>query len=146
MDAECKRLPFPFLIVKDIIQSSMSLQFYRQPRSNSVFRIQPELKIQVLIGLLLSAISALTILVFYSDIQPEVPLFYSLTRPEEQVVAKQWLFFIPAFSAVILFLHAIWANALSREDMDSAKIFIWSTVGIIGMLLLGLMRILFIIM
>gem|GEM_PF-426688 len=87
----------------------------------------------------------LLVLVMYFKVQPQVPLFYSLARPAEQLAAKEWLFIIPAISGTISFTHLLLINSFLEYDRMILKLFSWSTVGLQVIITLGLLRILFII-
>ena len=81
----------------------------------------------------------------YFKIQPQVPLFYSLARPAEQLASKEWLFVIPAISGAISFIHLILLNSYLEYDRMILKLFSWSTVALQLVISLGLLRILYII-
>ncbi len=88
---------------------------------------------------------SLLVLVMYFKIQPQVPLFYSLARPAEQLASKEWLFVIPAISGAISFIHLILLNSYLEYDRMILKLFSWSTVALQLVISLGLLRILYII-
>lgn len=84
-------------------------------------------------------------LVMYFRLQPQVPLFYSLARPAQHLVAKEWLFLLPGISFAISFLHLSIARLAKKTNSLLLKIFAWTTAGIGFILGLSLLRIILII-
>lgn len=78
-------------------------------------------------------------------LQPEVPLFYSLLEPEQQLASKYMLLLIPAISVSINLLHSTLLYFFSYLDELIRSIFIWSTTVMQVLLSLALLRIIFII-
>ena len=114
-------------------------------RENEPFQAPKELKLPLLLCLLAVGISGLITVTTYSSTQPQVPLFYSLSNPDQQLVPKQWLFFFPILSALILILHRIFIYFLRKQDEKITKMFTWITLFLLCFLNFGLLRILFVI-
>lgn len=62
----------------------------------------------------------------YGRLQPVIPMFYSLTRPEEQLVPKQWTLVFPVFALAILFIHIPIQSYLQKKDSFDAGLFSWA--------------------
>lgn len=111
----------------------------------SRFKIPKYLHTPVLISFLFSSSMMLGILLVYFDLQPEVPLFYSLPRPAQHLVAKKWLFLLPGISFVISFVHLAIIQISLLANKQLLKIFVWTTTTIQFILALSLLRIITII-
>lgn len=81
----------------------------------------------------------------YFGLQPQIPLFYSLPRPIQHLVSKEWLFLLPSISFMISFLHLSIAQLSQKRNLLLLKIFAWTTTGIQIILLLALLRIIIIV-
>src|SRR5687768_781612 len=88
---------------------------------------------------------SLMVLVSYFQVQPQVPLFYSLARPAQHLAAKEWLFLIPALSGAISFIHLLLINTFHEYDRTLITLFSWTTVAVQVVLSLALLRVLLII-
>lgn len=111
----------------------------------SRFGIPQPLRTPFLFSFLISFSLALITLVMYFRLQPQVPLFYSLPRSTQHLVAKEWLFLLPSISWIISFIHLIIAKSAQKADLLLLKIFTWTTVGMQFLLSLSLLRIIIII-
>ena len=107
--------------------------------------IPTPIKAPVLLCFLATLVAALTIITLYFDMQPVVPMFYTLTDPREYLVAKEWLFVYPALSITITFIHLIILNRLNFYNRLLMQLFAWSTVCIQALLIISLLRIVMII-
>ncbi len=121
----------------------MALVSFRQ--EVQPFQAPQELKTPLLLCLLIVALSGLITVTTYSRTQPEIPLFYSLAQPEQQLVNKQWLFLFPIVSAAILVIHRISIQFLRKHDEKLTKIFTWMTLFLLAVLNFALVRILYVI-
>lgn len=97
------------------------------------------------ISLLISATSFLGVLIFYFNLQPQVPLFYSLARKSQYLAAKGWLFLFPALSLLITLVHFSILKMIHTADPLLIKLFTWITVGMQVLLGIALLRIILII-
>lgn len=118
--------------------------FFRHIMS-SHFKIPRYLKTPFLVSFLTTTAMLLAMVVFFSRIQPQVPLFYSLARTSQHLTSKNWLFLLPALSLLISLSHFIIAKMIRHRDQLLMKLFAWTTVGIQLVLGLALFRILIII-
>ncbi|HEX9817357.1 MAG TPA: hypothetical protein VGA89_00455 [Patescibacteria group bacterium] len=80
--------------------------------------------------LLTIAMTALTG-IFYSFLQPEIPLFYTLAQPREQLVHKAWIFFFPVFAWTVSLGHFILIKSMAHLAEGVRKTFSWTTLGLI---------------
>ena len=94
-----------------------------------------------LISLLISFSSILGLLTVYFILQPQVPLYYSLARPEQFLVPKSRLFVFPGLSLLINALHLFSIKFLQHYEQVLVEIFAWITVAIQIFLVLALIRI-----
>jgi hypothetical protein len=88
---------------------------------------------------------ALMTSVLYFRLQPVVPLFYSLPRESQHLVAKEWLFIFPAISMFITILHGSILTTSQNSEALLLRLFAWTTVSIQIVLFLALLRIVLII-
>jgi hypothetical protein len=102
-------------------------------------------KTPFLISYLSSISSILIALVFFFTLQPMIPLFYSLASPQAQLVGKEWLVLFPAISFGISFIHTLIVQFIYHEEALLAQLFAWTTVIVQLLLMLGLLRIIFIV-
>ncbi|MDQ3008226.1 MAG: hypothetical protein M3Q81_01370 [bacterium] len=110
----------------------------------ALFKVPRFAKTPFLLSFLASVSVALVVLVYYFRIQPEIPLLYSLARPSQHLVAKEWLFLFPILSLLISVSHLIIINTARTYNKLMLSLFCWMTVVIQIMLCLSLARILII--
>lgn len=122
----------------------MALVTFRH-QSTQPFEAPRELKTPLLLCLLMIGISGLITAMAYSWIQFEVPLFYSLSQPEQQLAPRQWIFLFPIASAIMVILNRIFIHFLRKYDHQVTKIYTWMTVFLIFLLNFALIRILYVI-
>lgn len=97
------------------------------------------------ISLSLSFLVTLLSIIFFTQIQPEIPLFYSLPRSSQQLVHKAWIFFFPAFSFFISLLHFSVVTFSQHLKNRLKKLFFWTTVIMQLILFLVFIRVIYII-
>ncbi|OGJ37864.1 MAG: hypothetical protein A2383_02125 [Candidatus Pacebacteria bacterium RIFOXYB1_FULL_39_46] len=103
-------------------------------------RTNPEIRTfrtAFLLTILLTAITG----IFFSFLQPVIPLFYTLAQPEKQFVHKAWIFFFPLLAWLITLGHFSLIKIMSNLDETIKQIFSWTTVGIIIIIGLLLVRV-----
>ena len=101
-------------------------------------------KAQFFISYICTVFTTLILLAVFTRIQPEVPLYYSLARPAQQLAPKEWLLLIPAISAFMSVTHLVIVNIFSDYDPMIIRLFSWTTVILQLTLSLALLRILII--
>ncbi len=113
----------------------------KRSKPDSKTRLSLPLKISMIITLVMLVETAL----FYSRLQPEIPLFYSLADPEQQLAHKPWIFILPAISLLINSLHLILIRVFNQLEELVLNLFTWSTVVLQIILLMTLTRLISII-
>lgn len=78
----------------------------------------------------------------YGKLQPVIPMFYSLTNTEDQLVSKQFVFIFPILAILILFIHIPLQSYLQKHDMFDSVVFSWSTTIVEILLVIAYTRIL----
>jgi hypothetical protein len=121
------------------IPSVEQLENLRPVRPDPVMRT---LRTAVLLTIALTA----TVGIFYSFLQPKIPLFYTLAQPENQLVHKAWIFFFPAFAWIISVGHFILIKSLTNLTEGVRRIFSWVTLGLVIMIGLLLVRIILLVL
>ena len=110
-------------------------------KKHNRLRLSKETKLPFLLALLMASISTFTTLITYPSLQPELPLFYSLALPEQQLIAKEFIFLLPAVTFGIFFFHLISCQILYGIDRTFMKLMSWLTVIFESLLLFSLIRI-----
>jgi hypothetical protein len=90
---------------------------------------------------LLTLAMILAVLVLYFRIQPQIPLFYSLAQPAQQLVAKEWLWLFPVTAVSITAVHLAVVQTYRNYNLLLIQLFSWTTVMILVLLGLALVRI-----
>lgn len=102
--------------------------------------VQP-LKVAFLLCFLLT----LTAGVSFPFLQPVIPLFYSLAQADKQLVPKIWIFFFPVFAWLVLALNTFLLRLFQQVEINMQKIFAWTTMGVITITGILLVRVITII-
>lgn len=84
------------------------------------------------VAFLLSFLITLTAGISFPFLQPVIPLFYSLTQADKQLVAKIWIFFFPAFAWLTLIINSLLLKFFQQVEINMQKTFAWTTVGVIA--------------
>lgn len=82
--------------------------------------------------------------IYFTLSAPQLPLFYSLAIPSQQVVSKSWLFVLPGLSLVLTLTHTLIMQFLSKYNRLIQSMFGWSGIVVQVLLLLALLRIIII--
>lgn len=88
------------------------------------WKMTPQIRIPFILGFLSLASTTLFLLLFYSSIQPVLPLFSSLSQEAAQLAPKQTVLIILMISLVVLLAEGFVAQFLSRE-VQTLRIFAW---------------------
>ena len=83
----------------------------------------------------------LAVLVLYFRIQPQIPLFYSLAQPAQQLAPKEWLWLFPVISVLITAIHLGVVQTYKNYNVLLIQLLSWTTVMIQLLLGLALLRI-----
>lgn len=76
--------------------------------------------------------------------QPEIPLFYSLPRLDQQLAPKIWIFLFPIMSLLVNGVHAVLIGLESQRESLLLVLFARITLILQIMLLLAVLRIVYI--
>lgn len=105
------------------------------------FHRDATIKNSYLISLALIFLSFLILVIFYFQLPPHVPLFYSQVRGETQLAAKGYLFLLPIFSLIMLLLH-FWVSRVNfNSDRMLSKITASTSAFITFLLFIALVHI-----
>jgi hypothetical protein len=75
-------------------------------------------------------------LILYRNLQPSLPLFYTLPSPEASLASKEWLAIIPGISIIINSVHWILAKQLKlRLNQPTVWRLFWQMTTMIQILL-----------
>ena len=88
-------------------------------------------------SLLMTALAGVS----YPFLQPVIPLFYSLSQPADQLAAKIWIFLLPILAWLITIMHFSILRGMKNLEGNIEKIFCWTTVGLVGITGLLLVRV-----
>lgn len=91
---------------------------------------------------LLLTISIISILEYFL-LPPQIPLWYSLSRPEQHLVPKIWIMIFPLGGSAIALLHTLIINKLRFMDATIIKIFSFGTTLILFLFLVSLVHIVY---
>lgn len=85
-------------------------------------------KLPLQISVAITGIITVTVTTFYFFAQPVLPIFYSLARPEQALVEKEWIFLFPAISLSITLIHIVCSSVFGSLNRLVLKLFAWMTV------------------
>jgi len=114
-------------------------------RTDTTWRVDRSIRVPFLVNTLIISGSWLFLLIFFWEIQPEVPLFYTLPQPSDQLVNKAWLWFIPSVMTLIASIHFVIIQYMKDFEDLLVSLFGWSTVAVVALLALVMMRVVIVI-
>jgi hypothetical protein len=82
--------------------------------------------------------------VYYVFSQPEIPLLYTLARPNQALVSKEWLFLLPSISFVLSVLHVFIIHWLRELEPILLSTFVGAGLLLQVVLLADIVRIVYI--
>ncbi|MBT4123805.1 MAG: hypothetical protein HN981_03520 [Candidatus Pacebacteria bacterium] len=97
------------------------------------------------IAFILCILLTITAGVSFPFLQPIIPIFYSLSQPEKQLVGKAWIFFFPVFAWITLLIHTLILQFFTQIESNVQKIFAWTTIGTVTIDAILLIRIIMVI-
>ncbi len=103
------------------------------------------LRTPFLLSFLCTCVVFLSFLIFYVILQPVVPIFYSLSQPENYLAPKEWLLVFPVTSFLITFVHLYLLHYLRQYEKVIQQLFAWMTVLMQVLLMIAFFRIIFIV-
>lgn len=115
-----------------------------QFRMESWDQLSASIKRPLLLCVAFTGLITIVSTLYYFFAQPEVPIFYSLARPEQALSPKEWVFLFPGISLVITLLHSILISLFKELERLILRLFAWMTLLMQGFLFLTLLRIIII--
>lgn len=115
------------------------------PRFSQALQIPRIVRTPFLIASLISASLTLTALTLFFRLPPQIPLFYSMARPEQYLANREWIFVFPCFSFLVTIGHMVLARIVWKLDEFLLQMFAWITVLVQVLLALAMIRIIMII-
>lgn len=112
-----------------------------QSRINWKWKIPKEIKLPVGLMYLSFLLSSLLSVTVYFSLQPVIPLFYTLTQLEQQLVVKEWIFIFPTAIALISAVHSYILFRMQDGHMLLLQLFSWTSILIISLFLISQIRI-----
>ncbi|HPS40408.1 MAG TPA: hypothetical protein PLQ50_00165 [Candidatus Woesebacteria bacterium] len=125
----------------------MELTFKTENKKTAVrfLRFLPkDLRSIGLSAIILNIISLLITLIFYTKLQKEIPLFYSLPS-DQQLADKKFIFILPAIATAINLAHFFIAYAKKEINPSVLRMFIQITFLLQVLVLAILLRIIIIV-
>ncbi len=68
--------------------------------------------------------------VFYPNLQYQIPIFYSLTKSSDQLVSKKWIFLFPSLCLSIILVNTAFICLVKNLENVVVKLFAWTTFGL----------------
>ena len=85
------------------------------------------------------------VIIFYFQLPPEIPLFYTLSEESQQLARKIWFFLLPTLGLIINFSHGLWAKWFKKYDDFLLRLWSGLTLSWQILLLLIVVRIIFLV-
>lgn len=83
-----------------------------------------------------------TVAGYFLFLPPQLPLFYSLARTQDQLVRKEWLFVVPALAIVITLLQMPFVRLRGIEEhATTVKVFVLASTFLVFLLGVAFVRI-----
>ncbi len=92
-------------------------------------------------AVLSTCIIILTGVGYFFLLQPQIPMFYSLARVEDQMANKEWIFLFPALALLIMLFERLESKSLQSNEAGEKILNIGTTLSLL-FLLTALVRIL----
>jgi hypothetical protein len=103
--------------------------------------IPETIKKTILIARTITLAMLLIAVIYYFIAQPQLPIFYSLARKNDQLANKEFIFLFPAISFVMNLLHFPVIKTLKRYSSLMLNLFTVTTTILQAVFLLSLLRI-----
>lgn len=87
-----------------------------------------------------------TVYGYFFILPPQLPLLYSLPRPQDQLVQKEWIFIVPVVAVLITALQYPFMRVKDVDEHNTTvKVFIFTSVFSLFLLAVAYIRILFLV-
>lgn len=116
----------------------------KKPKLRFLQFLPKSLRAMSALAILLNIVGIGIALIFYSGLQKQIPLFYSLPN-DQQLVNKQFLFILPAVASLINALHLLIAYLQKNIEESILKMFVQITLLLQILALAILLRIIIIV-
>lgn len=116
-----------------------------KPRFSWNFSVPSSIKLPVQLLAFITLVSSFLSITFYFSIQPEIPLLYSLSQPEQQLVTKEWIFIFPAILLFITIVHSWILFKMTQVQELLTQLFSLTSIIIALLFLISQLRILYLI-
>lgn len=116
----------------------------KKPIAKYLLFLPKNLRFVGALSIFLNVFSLLIALIFYGQLQKEIPLFYSLPN-DQQLVAKEFIFILPALATAINCIHFLIAYLKKEINYNILKMFIQITLLLQFLVLAILLRIIIIV-
>ena len=90
--------------------------------------ISSVVKLPLQISVAVTGLITISTTTFYFFAQPVLPIFYSLARPDQALVEKEWIFLFPALSLLITLTHIVCSSLFGSLNKLVLRLFAWMTV------------------
>lgn len=98
---------------------------------------------ELILSYILTLLAFILSLVAYVFLPPQIPLWYSIAIPEQQLVPKIYLAFFPITMGGLTFTHTLIIKKLRTMDATIIKIFSFGTTLTIFLFLVALIHIVY---
>jgi hypothetical protein len=114
--------------------------FSTEPVQRS-FRVPRYIRTHFLFSIAASCFLTLLTTIAYFQLQPKVPIFYSLGEPNEYLADKAWLFVFPVISTTITVTHLLLLGLLRSHHKVMNQLFGWLTLIVQSLCVVAAVRI-----
>lgn len=114
--------------------------FSTEPIQRSL-RVPRYIRPHFLLSIAASCFLTLLTTIAYFQLQPKVPIFYSLGEPSEYLADKVWLFAFPTISTTITITHLLLLGMLKSHHKVMNQFFGWLTLIVQGLCIVAAVRI-----
>lgn len=100
-------------------------------------------RIMLVITLVIILLQIAVLFLIMPNLPPEVPLFYSLNWGISQLTASYFLFLLPVFSFLFMFINLILSSLIIKEDNYLARIILVPSIiiaGLFGITLINIIK------
>ncbi len=111
---------------------------------SQTFQLTKPAKNAIFYSLAIMLVSTFSSIVFFFFSQPQLPLFYSLALPSQQLVPNYLIFIIPFLSLICTGINFLLFVLLKKYDRLLTTLFSWSTITIQILFLFVLLRVIYV--
>lgn len=105
-----------------------------------------ERRVLTLSSLCAAAMALISVYAYFFLLPPQIPLFYSLARPQDQLAPKEWFFLLPLIAVLIAFAQAPFMRFRDTvEHNTTVRVLVLFSSFSVVLLAITFMRILFLV-